>query len=133
VVRVLHDPSLPPVFDREHALAIGFTRHQIAQRVRSEAWRTLRRQVYAVTREFDALPERDQHVLRLVATLMSRGPHDVASHLSGAVVYGWGIPYAVPGPVTITSGNLARSARRRPELVVQVATLPPHRRPHPRT
>lgn len=118
------DPSLPACFDRSHALAAGVTRHQIAQRVRSGRWRCLARGHYAVATAFDALSARDQHALRLVAVLDRRGPTDVASHLSGAVVHGWGLPFDGPGPPTVTSGDLERSARRRPELVVQVATLP---------
>jgi hypothetical protein len=118
------DPPLPACFDRSHALAAGLTRHQIAQRVRSGRWRCLSRAHYAVASAFDGLSERDQHVLRLVAVLARRGPTDVASHLSGAVVHGWGLPFDGPGAPTVTSGDLARSARRRPELVVQVATLP---------
>jgi hypothetical protein len=101
------------------------TRHQIAQRVRSGAWLVLRRHVYTVASDFATLPEHEQHVVRLVATLMTRGANDVGSHLSAAAVHGWGLPYDGPGPVTITSGQLSRSARRREQLVVQVATLPP--------
>jgi hypothetical protein len=125
VVGVARDPSLPPVFHRRQALAAGVTPHQIAQRVRSGSWLALRRQVYTLASGFTALPARDQHVLRLVATLMTRGETHVASHLSGAVVHGWGLPHDGPGPVTITSGDLSRSARRRERLVVQVATLLP--------
>jgi hypothetical protein len=118
------DPALSACFDRSQALAAGMTRHQIAQRVRSGRWHRLSRRHYAVAAAFDALSERDQHVLRLVAVLDRRGDNDVASHLSGAVVHGWGLPFDGPGPPTVTSGDLDRSARRRPELVVQVATLP---------
>ncbi|MGN6302084.1 MAG: hypothetical protein ACTHN8_13465 [Angustibacter sp.] len=118
------DPPLPACFDRSHAFAAGLTRHQIAQRVRSGRWHALSRDHYAVATAFDGLSDRDQHVLRLVALLDRRGPTDVASHLSGVVVHGWGLPFDGPGSPTVTSGDLRRSARRRPELVVQVATLP---------
>lgn len=120
-----HDSSLPPLFDRHHALAAGLTRHQVANRVRTGAWLVLRRGIYVLRQDFEGLPERERHLLRLVATLRTRGEHDVASHLSAATVHGWGLPYTGPGPVTITSGDLRRSARRRSTLVVQVATLPP--------
>lgn len=119
-----HDPSLPALFDRDRALTAGVTPHQIAQRVRSGAWLPLRRHIYAVATQFTQLPLREQHVLRTVAILMARGENDVASHLSGAVVHGWPLPFDGPGAVTVTSGNLARSARRRDRLIVQVATLP---------
>ncbi len=118
------DHALAACFDRTHALSAGITRHQISQRVRSGAWRSLARGHYAVAADFDELPEPEQHVLRLVAVLRRRGPADVASHLSGAVVRGWGLPFAGPGAPTVTSGRLERSARRRAGLVVQVASLP---------
>lgn len=117
------DPRLPPLFDRAQALASGFSRHQISQRVRGGTWNTLARGHYAVASDFDALDGRQQHLLRLVSVLERRGEADAASHLSGAVVHGWGMPFDGPGPPTITSGNLMRSARRRAELVVQVASL----------
>ncbi|MGN6610721.1 MAG: type IV toxin-antitoxin system AbiEi family antitoxin domain-containing protein [Angustibacter sp.] len=118
------DPTLPALFDRASALAAGISRHQISHRVRTGAWTPLARGHYAATADFDALSARDQHLLRLVAVLDRRGDSDVASHLSGAVVHGWGLPFDGPGTPTVTSGDLRRSARRRPELVVQVASLP---------
>lgn len=118
------EPSLPPVFDRAHALTSGLSRHQISLRVTNGTWRSLARGHYAVTADFDQLGEADQHLLRLVAALERRGPADVASHLSGAAVHRWGLPFDGPGTPTVTSGDLARSARRRASLVVQVAGLP---------
>ena len=118
------DPPLLPCFDRAQAMRAGVSRHQISQRVRSGTWHRLARGRYAVAADFDALNPRDQHLLRLVAVLDRRGETDVASHLSGAVVHGWGLPFDGAGAPTVTSGDLERSARRRDGLIVQVATLP---------
>jgi len=151
------DPTLPLVFTRHEALAAGMSRHQIvAHRVRTRNWRPLRR-VYIEERRYAALTEREQHTTAVVATLMARADgtevnpdllqasidrasasHSpvVASHLSAAVAYGWVLPLAGAGPVTLTEGNLdaptrrvhvrgrGRGRGREQDLTVQVASLP---------
>ena len=67
------DPDLPAVFTRAEAIGAGLSRHQIAQRVRSGRWRTLRRGVYAVHERYAALPAREQHLLSVIAVLITRG------------------------------------------------------------
>ncbi len=116
---------LPLLFHREQALAAGLGRHQVAHRARTGRWVVLRRGWYCETARFDELAADDRHRLGLVATLRSRGGDHAGSHLSAALALGFPTPFAGPGPVTITSGDLRRSARRRERLVVQVATLPP--------
>lgn len=131
------DPTLPLVFTRADALAAGMSRHQIAQRVRSRRWRPLRRAVYVTEQRYAALSPRDQHMTSVVATLMAGGAGiatgkggGVASHLSAAVGYGWVLPLAGAGPVTVTDGNLDASTRQvsrqgpEDDVTVQVASLP---------
>lgn len=124
------DPELPAVFTRAEALAAGLSRHQIAQRVRSGRWLALRRSVYADEPRYAALPVREQHLLSVVAALLTRGEDVVASHLSAAVAYGWVLPLDGPGPATLTCGDLGLPTRRGTEHVVQVATLPESDRAH---
>ena len=118
------DPTLPLVFTREDAVAAGMSRHQIAHRVRTGCWRTLRRAVYIQQRRYAVLTAREQHTTAVVATLMARPDEVVASHLSAAVAYGWVLPLAGAGPVTLTDGDLDAPTRHRPDLTVQVASLP---------
>jgi len=145
------DPALPLIFTRDHALAAGLSRHQIAQRVRTRGWRPLRRAIYIEERRYAALSERDQHLTAVIATLMARADDVVASqdgvvasqggvvasqggvvasHLSAAVAYGWVLPLAGTGPVTLTDGNLDSPTRhayllgREQDLTIQVASLP---------
>ena len=118
------DPTLPLVFTRDDALAAGMSRHQIAHRVRTGGWRALRRAVYIQERRYAALSVREQHTAAVVATLMARPEAVVASHLSAAVAYGWVLPLAGAGPVTVTDGDLEAPTRRGPNLTVQVASLP---------
>jgi hypothetical protein len=90
------------------------------------------------------LSVREQHQVAVVATLLARGDGGsagqsrgvsgdiemAASHLSAAVAYGWVLPLAGTGPVTLTDGNLDASTRQalgratRQNLRVQVASLP---------
>lgn len=121
---MLHDPVLPPLFTRDEALRCGLSAHQIAHRVRTGRWRSLRRNVYSCSSLYDALPARDQHVLAVVATLLTRPGTEVASHLSAAVVYDCTTPLDGPGPVGLTSGDLDRPTFRTARLVLQVASLP---------
>jgi len=106
------------------------SRHQIAQRVRSHDWRPLRRAVYIQERRYAALNQREQHTTAVVATLMARPDGGVISHLSAAVAFGWALPLAGTGPVTLTDGNLDAPTRRthlrgrEEDLTVQVASLP---------
>lgn len=118
------DPSLPIVFSREDALAAGMSRHQIAQRVRTGSWRALRRAFYIEERRYAGLSVREQHTAAVVATLMASPQAVVASHLSAAVAYGWVLPLAGAGPVTVTNGDLDAPTRHGPNLTVQVASLP---------
>ena len=124
------DPTLPLLFTRDEALAAGLSRHQIAQRVRARSWRPLRRAVYIEERRYAALSEREQHTTAVIATLMARVDGVVASHLSAAVAYGWVLPLAGAGPVTLTDGNLDAPTRhaslrgREEDFTVQVASLP---------
>lgn len=118
------DPTLPLVFTRDHALAAGLSRHQVAHRVRTRSWRALRRAVYIQERQYAALTVREQHTIAVVATLMARPDAGVASHLSAAVAYGWVLPLAGAGPVTLTDGDLDASTRHEADLTVQVASLP---------
>ena len=119
------DPTLPLVFTRDDALAAGMSRHQVAHRVRTGSWRALRRSVYIQERRYAALTAREQHTAAVVATLMARPDAVVASHLSAAVGYGWVLPLAGPGPVTLTDGDLDAPTRRWADLTIQVASLPP--------
>lgn len=119
------DPTLPFVFTREDALAAGMSRHQIAHRVRTGSWRALRRSVYIQEPRYAGLSVREQHTAAVVATLMTRPDAVVASHLSAAVAYGWVLPLAGAGPVTLTDGDLGSPTRHGPNLTVQVASLPP--------
>lgn len=118
------DPTLPLVFTRDEALAAGMSRHQVAHRVRTRSWRALRRAVYIQERRYAALTAREQHTAAVVATLMVRPDPVVASHLSAAVAFGWVLPLAGAGPVTLTDGDLDASTRREADLTVQVASLP---------
>ena len=119
------DPTLPLVFTRDEALAAGMSRHQVAHRVRTRSWRALRRAVYIQERRYAALTVRERHTTAVVATLMTRADAVVASHLSAAVAYGWVLPLAGAGPVTVTDGDLDAPTRHGPDLTVQVASLPP--------
>src|SRR4051794_358056 len=114
------DPPLPLLFSRQQALAAGLSQHQADQRVRSGRWDVVRRGWYVDPVRFAELTEDEQHLVRLAAALRRRGERDVGSHLSAAVALGWSTPFSGPGPVTVTSTDLARSARRRGTLVVQV-------------
>lgn len=138
------DPALSLIFTRDQALSAGLSRHQIAQRVRARSWRPLRRAVYIEERRYAALSEREQHLTAVIATLMAYaqgvGASEdgvvasqdgaVASHLSAAVAYGWVLPLAGTGPVTLTDGNLDAPTRhtsllgREEDITVQVASLP---------
>src|SRR6476646_8464703 len=118
------DPGMPPLFTRAEARAAGFSRHQIAQRVRVGRWRALRRGVYAEQMRYAALPVRDQHLLSLLATLLTRARDDFASHLSAPLAYGWALPLDGPGAPTITCSDLETATRRTADLIVQVASLP---------
>lgn len=119
------DPTLPLVFSRDDALAAGMSRHQVAHRVRTGGWRALRRSVYIQERRYSALTGREQHLTAVVATLRARPDASVASHLSAAAAYGWALPLAGAGLVTLTNGDLDSPTRRWPDLTVQVASLPP--------
>ncbi|GAB3592221.1 hypothetical protein GCM10027446_12440 [Angustibacter peucedani] len=119
------DPDLPLLISREVALAAGLTRHQVTQRLRCGRWHVVRRGWYVDSDRLADADPREQHLLRLCAALALRGDRDVASHLSAAAVLGWPAPFDGFGPVTVTSTDLQRSARRREGLVVQVATTPP--------
>jgi hypothetical protein len=118
------DPTLPLVFTRTEALAAGMSRHQIAHRIRTGTWRALRRAVYIQERRYAALTVREQHTTAVVATLMARQEEVVASHLSAALAYGWVLPLAGAGPVTLTNGDLDTPTRQAADLTVQVASLP---------
>jgi hypothetical protein len=118
------DPSLPLVFTRDEAVAAGMSRHQVAQRVRAGLWRQLRRAIYIEQLRYAGLTDREQHAAAVVATLMARPDDVVASHLSAAAAYGWVLPLAGTGPVTVTDGDLDRPTRRGGDLTVQVASLP---------
>jgi len=124
------DPTLPLVFTRGEALAAGMSRHQIAQRVRSDKWRPLRRAVYIQEQRYAALNDREQHTAAVIATLMTRPEAAVASHLSAAVAFGWVLPLTGTGPVTLTDGDLDAPTRRahmcgrEEDFMVQVASLP---------
>lgn len=129
------DPTLPLVFSRDEALAAGMSRHQIAQRVRTRAWRPLRRSIYIEERRYAALNEREKHTTAVVATLMARADgvradEVIASHLSAAVAYGWVLPLDGAGPVTFTDANLDAPTRRahlrgrEADHTIQVASLP---------
>ena len=119
------DPDLPAVFTRAEAIGAGLSRHQIAQRVRSGRWKTLRRGVYTVHERYAALPAREQHLLSVIAVLITRGEGVLASHLSAAVVHGWALPLEGAGPATVTCGELDSPTRRTAAFVVQVASLAP--------
>ena len=118
------DPTLPLVFTRDEALGAGMSRHQIAHRVRTRRWRALRRAVYIQERRYAALTMREQHTTAVVATLMARPDGVVASHLSAALAYGWVLPLAGAGPVSLTDGDLDAPTRQAADLTVQVASLP---------
>ena len=124
------DPTLPLVFTRGEALAAGMSRHQIAQRVRSDKWRPLRRAVYIQEQRYAVLNDREQHTAAVIATLMTRPEAAVASHLSAAVAFGWVLPLTGTGPVTLTDGDLDAPTRRahmcgrEEDFMVQVASLP---------
>jgi hypothetical protein len=117
------DPTLSLVFTRDDALAAGLSRHQVAHRVRTGNWRALRRSVYIRERRYAGLTGREKHIAAVVATLMTGPDAVVASHLSAAVAYGWVLPLAGAGPVTLTDGDLDAPTRRR-SVTVQVASLP---------
>ena len=124
------DPTLPLVFTHTEALAAGMSRHQIAHRVRTRSWRPLRRAVYIEEPRYAVLSDRDQRMTAVIATLMARDDGVVASHLSAAFAYGWVLPLAGTGPVTLTNGNLGAATRhthligREEDLTIQVASLP---------
>jgi len=109
--------------------------------VRTRRWRPLRRAVYIHERRYAALNVREQHAAAVIATLKARpdervnapldeapregGPGElVASHLSAALAFGWALPLAGAGPVTLTDGDLDSPTRRTMSLTVQVASLP---------
>ena len=125
------DPALPLIFTRDEALAAGLSRHQIAHRVRTRSWRSLRRTVYIQERRYAGLTSREQHATAVVATLLARSDRGatghlgdvVASHLSAALAFGWVLPLAGAGPVTLTDGHLDAPTRRTQSLTVQVASL----------
>ncbi|HET7302931.1 MAG TPA: hypothetical protein VFJ12_00100 [Segeticoccus sp.] len=117
------DPDLPPLFSRTEAIAAGMTRHQVANRVRTQAWRALRRDVYCRTALYDELSPRDQHLLAVLATLRTRGDDELASHLSAACVLDLPLPLDHPDEVvTLTCTDISRSTRHYPRLLVQVAS-----------
>ena len=118
------DPTLPLVFSRDEALSAGMSRHQIAHRVRTCSWRTLRRGVYIQEQGYAALTVRERHTTAVVATLMTRPEGVAASHLSAALAYGWALPLAGAGPVSLTDGDLDAPTRNTADLTVQVASLP---------
>ena len=118
------DPTLPIVFTRADALSAGMSRHQIAHRVRTCGWRALRRGVYIQEQRYAGLNAGERHTAAVVATLMRRPKAVVASHLSAAVAYGWALPLAGAGPVTVTHGDLDAPTRHGPNLTLQVASLP---------
>ena len=125
------DPTLPLIFTRDEALAAGMSRHQIAHRARTRSWRSLRRTVYIQEHRYAALTSREQHTTAVVATLMARPERGatgqlgdvVASHLSAALAFGWVLPLAGAGAVTLTDGNLDAPTRRTQSRTVQVASL----------
>lgn len=124
------DPTLPLLFTRAEALAAGMSRHQIAHRVRTRAWRPLRRAAYIEERRYAAFSDRDRHGAAVIATLLTRADGTVASHLSAALAYGWALPLSGTGPVALTDGNLDAPTRRacpggtEQDVTVQVASLP---------
>ena len=118
------DPTLPLVFTRDEALGAGMSRHQIAHRVRTGSWRPLRRAVYIQEQRYAALTVRERHTTAVVATLMTRRDGVVVSHLSAALAYGWVLPLAGAGPVSLTDGDLDAPTRQTASLTVQVASLP---------
>src|SRR6185436_18078827 len=87
-------------------------------------WRALRRTVYTQEQRYAALTVRERHSIAVVATLMTRPDGVVVSHLSAALAYGWALPLAGAGPVSLTVGDLDAPTRQAANHTVQVAGLP---------
>ena len=117
------DPDLPLLFTREEAMRAGLSRHQIAARVRSGAWRASRRAHYVVAQTYDSLTDRERHLIDVRALLLDRDGAEVASHLSAAVALGWALPLEGAGVPTVTAPSGSGPTRRTGRSIVQVAGL----------
>lgn len=81
------------VITRSQALAAGYNDDEIARRLRSRRWKSVRRGAY-VERENDAMSGVDLHRALVYAVVMRLDAPAVVSHISAAVMHGlptWGL------------------------------------------
>ena len=116
-----NDPFLPYVFTREDARLAGLTKHQLDQRVRTGAWKTLARGAYCLPVTWDEATLHERQILAVTAALKIVSYPAWASHASAAALYDLPIPSR--GPAWITRLPPA-STRYSEMLTVEVATVP---------
>lgn len=120
------EPSLPSVFDRRAALHAGYTRHQIAQRVRSGRWMALRRGIFCLQETYDGEgPARRNDLHAQAARMANRSLHLVVSHITAASRHGLPLPLGNLPRAQLTDGCIAHSPRVDDNVIVQVARLWP--------
>ena len=108
-----HDPTvdLPAIFTAEQALAAGFTRDQIRQRLRSGDWQRLARGAYGITlAAADAGPS-GLHGRRAVAAALTH-PGAVIGFDSALVLHGLPLDRPLPDTVSLCVGDRHWSGTR---------------------
>ena len=120
--------ALPVVFTRADALAAGLSRHGVQALSRSPAWHRLAPGVFCSAPAWRAAGPDGRARLTAVAVAL-RWPATAVSHLSAAALHGLPLPLlrgASPHPTWLTAPPASGvSPRRRPGLVIEVASLPP--------
>ena len=100
------DPSvdLPAIFTAEQALAAGFTRDQIRQRLRGGDWQRLARGAYGITPPADDLEPRGLHGRRAVAAALTH-PGAVIGFDSALILRGLPLDRPLPDTVSLCVGD----------------------------
>jgi hypothetical protein len=133
------DPALPVVFTRQDAREAGMSKEQIAQRIRSGGWTSLRWGAFCRREALAPGDDRRRHQLEATAAVLAqeRSRADVAatpreqparlaiSHLSAACFYDWPRPWRGWGMPQLTIQPSLGRPRRRGHMVVQAAELEP--------
>lgn len=112
------------VFLRAHALADGYTDHQIARKVRSGVWHRVRRGAYVSGELWHGLSAADRHRVLARAVLLTSHPFTVLTHVSAAVELGAPV-YNVSLAEVHTTRIDGKAGRREAGKVQHRGVLPP--------
>lgn len=115
-------PARDPLIRRADAFARGVDADDIRRRLARGEWLLVRRGVYVRSIDFAGLTRREQHCLRIGATLPQLGKQFVVSHLSAACLHGIEL-LREPGQAVQVTDPSARCGHRRRLLQTHSAGL----------